>query len=481
MLRSMPAVARRKPSRTTPVRVDSDPFGDMRTDSWHNPVTQLGGKNGRNKCNRWVPSPGLDQRQLESVYAGSAMVRTIVDREPDDCTREGFELVGIPQSDQIALDDHLEEVELMAKFADAGRWGQLFGGGGIYMQVDDGRPEHAPVDMSRIMAIRNTHVFERPDISVAQWSHDLGSKHFGRPIVFRLSMGRGQLEVHADRMLMFDGQRLSRQLRLSNDGFGGSIVDQVWDQFVHWCITHEYMAESITRLTQGVLKLKGLEKALKGSNDKRVKKRLQALMRGLSVIGDMVVDADGNEGYEVSERSMTGFKDALEAFSDALVAVVPQPRSILFGQVPGGLNSGEAAGEWKAWTSYCGAVQKKKYSPNTRKYLTILTRSRLSPLSEIPERLVIKWRPLFESAPLEIAQIHASNATARATDVTSGIIEPDEGRRQDDVAQSYKLSEDEVKDTENSEDTGTRKQVRVAELPEPPKLDQRAPVLSAVI
>lgn len=476
----MPPAARRK-SNLRIVKADADPFGEVRADGWKNPATGLGGKNGRNKCNQWVPSANLDQRQLEEVYAGSSLIRSIVDREPDDCTREGFDLFGIPQSDQIALDDHIEEVELMAKFADGGRWGQLFGGGGIYMQVDDGRRQDTPIDMANIMAIRNTHVFERPDISVARWSDDLGSKHFGKPILYRLSMGRGQIEVHADRMLMFDGQRLSRQLRVANDGFGGSIVDQVWDQFTHWCITHEYMAESITRLSQGVLKLKGLEKSLKGGNAAKVKARLQALLRGLSVIGDLVVDADGGEGYEIASRTMTGFKESLEAFSDALVAVVPQPRSILFGQVPGGLNSGEAAGEWKAWTSYCGAVQKKKYSPLARKYLTILTRSRLSPLSQIPDRLVINWRPLFEPAPLEVAQIHTSNATARAADITSGVIAPDEGRRQDDVAASYRLTEDEIESSEGAENTDARRVDKVAELPDPPRLDAAAPKLRAVI
>lgn len=473
----MPAPARKRHLHAVG---SSDPFDGVRGDSWANSATQLGGKNGRNKCNRWVPSPGLDQRQLESVYAGSSMIRSIVDREPDDCTRESFDLMGILKTDQMALDDHLEETELMAKFADGGRWGQLFGGGGIFMQVDDSRPQHAPIDMANILAIRNTHVFERPDISVARWSDDLGSKHFGKPLLYRLSMGRGQLEVHADRMLMFDGQRLSRQLRLTNDGFGGSIVDQVWDQFVHWCITHEYMAESITRLSQGVLKLKGLEKALKGGNAEKVKKRLQALLRGLSVIGDMVVDADGNEGYDIASRAMTGFKEALEAFSTALVAVVPQPRSILFGEVPGGLNSGEAAGEWKAWTSYCAAVQKKKYSPLVRKYLTILTRSRLSPLSEIPERLVIKWRPLFEPPPVEVAQIHASNATARAADITSAVISPDEGRRQDDVAESYRLTEEEIDQTEDGQKTDARKLEQIP-LPDAPKLDGQSIGLSAVI
>lgn len=478
----MPAVARRKSTRSSPGvrKIDSSLFGDDRTDGWQNSATQLGGRNGRNRCNRWVPNPGLGHRQLEEVYAGSALMRTIVDREPDDCTREGLELEGIPVEDQMALNDHLEEVELMSKFADGGRWGQLFGGGAIFMQVDDNRPQHAPIDMANILAIRQTHVFERPDISVARWSEDLGSPHFGKPLVYRLSMGRGQIEVHADRMLMFDGQRLSRQLRLSNDGFGGSIVDQVWDQFVHWCITHEYLAESITNVTQGVLKLKGLEKALKSGNGQKIKKRLQALQRGMSVIGDMIVDADGGEDYSIATRTMTGFKEALEAFGDALVAVVPQPKSILFGQVPGGLNSGEAAGDWKSWTSYCGASQKRKYSPPARKYLNILVRSRLSPIA-MPDRIVIVWRPLFTPAPLEVSQIHAANATARGADITSGVVSPDEARRQDDVAAAYRLTEDEIGQTANAENTDARRVTPVADLPEPPKLDPQHAGLRAVI
>lgn len=444
-------------------------FNLARADMFTNAAKGLGGRNGSYPCNRWVPKPRLDQNTLECLYSQAAIIARICDREPDDCTREGFTVRDLSVEDQESLDDWLTENNYLGRLADAARWGNLFGGGAVFMQIEDGRPWDQPVDTSNIFAIRNLHVFDRNELVADQWDDDLGSQRLGLPRTYRLAVSAKNDIIHADRLLLFDGVRVTRQMRLENEGWGGSVVDQVWEQFEQWCVTHSYLAESVTQHTQGVLKLKNLAKAMKSGNAKNVQKRLQAMLRGLSAIGDLVLDQDG-EDYVVHTRSMTGFKEALEAFTAGLVAATPQPRSILMGETPGGLTNGEAAGDWKAWTSFCGSKQKTKYQPPTRKFLDFLFRSTLSPVRVTPPRIVIDWNPLFEMDPLVEAQIHASNSTARSADITSGVVSPDEARRQDDVAQSYHLTDEEVADTGAGVATADRKKTPRAELPEPPKL-----------
>lgn len=441
----------------------------LRRDMFTNSAKGLGGRNGSYPCNRWTPRPCLDQWTLEQLYGQAAIIARIVDREPDDCTREGFTVNELSVDDQERLDDWLTEHDYLGKVADAARWGNLFGGGAVFMQIEDGRDWSEPVNRNDIFAIRNLHVFERHELSANDWDQDLGSSNLGLPRTYRLSVTAGNDIIHADRLLTFDGVRVTRQMRIRNQGWGGSVVDQVWEQFEQWCVTHAYLAESVTQHSQGVLKLKNLAKAMKQGNSKSVQKRLRSLLRGLSAIGDLVLDADG-EDYTVHTRSVTGFKEALEAFTAGLVAATPQPRSILMGETPGGLNNGEAAGDWKAWTSFCGAKQTTKYTPPTRKFLDYLLRSTLSPVRDIPRRIVLNWNPLFEPDPLVEAQIHASNATARAADITSGVVSPDEARRQDDVAESYHLTDEEVRDTDGGVDTIDRQKTPRAKVPDAPQL-----------
>lgn len=422
----------------------------MHMDGWGNSASGLGGKRGKQQCNTWVPRMPLQQTMLEDLYAQSALIARICDREPDDATREGFDVEGLSKADTDALDDWMMEHSALPSLADGRRWGNLFGGGAVWMQVDDGRKLHEPIDMRSIFAVNQLHPLERWDLVAEKWNLDPNTRGFGRPSLYRVVLGGASIPVHADRLLVFDGVRLPRQKRLANDGFGGSVIDQVWEQFEQWCITHAYLAESITQHSQGVLKLKGLANALKSGNSAKVRKRLQALMRGLSVVGDVVLDSD-SEDYAVHTRSMTGFKEALEAFTTALVAVTPMPESILLGRVPGGLNSGEAAGDWKSWNTYVQAQQKLLFSPLVHRLLTLVFRSRMSPISELPDRIVIKWRPLVEPDPKDQAEIHSKNATARSADIMSRVIEPEEARRQTDVAEAYRLEPEEVEEAGDSE------------------------------
>ena len=377
-----PAGTRRRDSRLKKVETVFD--------GWGNTGTGLGGKNSRNKCNKWSARNQLPLRTLEHLYAQNALIARMVDREPDDATSEGFDLRGLSPDEQSSMEDWLEDLQVLQSIADGQRWGLLFSGGAAYMQIDDGRPPEAPVDEMNIIAIRNIHVFERQDLTAQSWSLDLGSKDFGKPRVYNIRLGGAMFDVHASRLLLFDGIRTSRQLRISNDGFGASHIDQVWDQFTHWCTTHEYAAEVVTEMTQGALKLKGLAAAMKSGNSKLVRKRIQSLMRGMSVLGKLVLDE--GEDYTVTTRSMTGFKEILESFENALVAVSPQPKSLLFGRISGGgFNNGEARGEWKSWEGYIRARRTLIYTPAVRKVLRYGALSRLTPFVSRPERLCLSY------------------------------------------------------------------------------------------
>lgn len=434
-------------------RATMDAANNARMDSWQNKITGLGGKNDLACRNSWRYRAPLDMYTLESIYEFSEIGGRMVDQEPDDSTREGFELVGIDREDQDALNERLGKIGYLQAIAEAQRWANLYGGAAVYMQVQDGQTSDMPIDMARIVTVSGLTVLDRWDLTAQTYDTDPDSKNFGNPELYQMSVEGGVKSnaiIHASRLLPFYGKRLPWRAQRRRQGWGSPVYDRAWEAFEAYGSSHSLLKNALARITQGVIKSKGLDAALKKGQKKQVKGRMQALTRDASMLGDMFLDMD-KETYEAVQRGVQGFKDVLEAFENYLVAHTPIPKSILLGQTPGGLNSGANSGDWEAWAGYISAQQTKKLDPPTRRFLDIEFASTNTPLSEIPESYKIKWNPILQESKTDKADNHFKNAQARQLDVFSGIVTDDQARRQDDVQEAYKLTEEEIAEGEDED------------------------------
>lgn len=415
------------------------------TDVWSNPNTGLGLQNSRTNCNTFGFERDRSLHELDTVFEFSGLAARIVNREPDDCVREGMTVKQLDAEQQEDLDTYLTQIKLLPKLADAHRWAKLYGGGAVYMQIDDGLEPSEPVDLSRVKSLDGLVVFDKNDITPVMFDHNLDSPTAREPVIFQVSYVGTSFTVHRSRLLIFNGVRLTPRRMRARNGWGGSYLAQVWTAMEQYKTSHAYLAEAITQLTQGVLKLHGLNSAMKKKNSDLLAARLNALTRAKSMLGDIAIDAGDGEDYVVINRTVTGFLEAHEMTVEDLVIETGMPKSILLGKTEGGLNSGENAGDWETWNTVIGAKQEDEYTPKVQWALAVALSAAASPVRvDDPQDIKIKWNPLRTETEGQKTANLGTVSTSIQTLVVAGVISPDEGRGHRVVQDEFNLTAEEA-------------------------------------
>lgn len=439
-------------------RLDSmERLVEMRMDVFKNETTGLAGRNSKTGCTQWAGGIRLSRFVLEDMYEFNPMMTRIISREPIDAIEPGFTVNQLSEEQQADTDDFLDRRGFSEHLMEAGTWERLQGGAAIFMEIDDGQDPSLPVDINNIREFGHFTVLDRWELYVSSWSTDLRAGQFLTPSMYQLTEG-GQF-VHPSRLLIFPGIKLPRRRMQNNQGWGGSTANAVVHKLQQWDTTGDYLAEAVVRHSQGVLKFQNLKKSLTEEKGADINARIQALGRHMGLMGDVVLDA--NETYEVVNRGMTGFAEANGVAVDGMVAVTDQPKSILMGLTIGGLNSGDNAGDWQTWTSHLGGVQKRKYQRNVLRVLRYVYAAQNSPIVDVPERLVITWRSLFQLSEQDKAEITSKYASAAQMLVLSNAMFPHQVGENEQISEAFKLEQ--ISEGDEEEESGRGEEIDPAE------------------
>ena len=371
-------------------------------------VTGLGEHNSKTSCDLWQPEVGQGQFVQENTFRFRGIVRRIVTQEPRDAMRKGFGIRGLEAEPQLRLDEFNERREFLSKFTTMREWARKYSAAAILMDIDDGRDWAEPVNFQAIRRLGALTVLDRWELDIRDFQHDLGAGVMYAPQAYFL-VNDSQREVHPSRLLVMQGIKLTPREQMENQGWGESIINAVWKALRDYLTTHSYIAEAVTRSTQGVIKMPALEGAMSGCDMKVIEERMQMLSFWMGALGDIALT--GEESYEVVQRGFTGMAEIARTFFEQLVVETEIPMTILGGQTPGGLNTGTNAGEWQSWTSYLGGEQQRTYNPPIRQYLNIVFRAANAGIEE-PESWGIEWPDLFEPNAVEqsTAVLNMANA-----------------------------------------------------------------------
>lgn len=429
------------------VRSDSRPLAGgttTRRDSvgrWSNPNSGLGQSVDRAKDTEFLPAAPLTTYTIDALLEFQAIARRIVNREPDDAIREGFEVKGNYTPDELrAIMKAIAKVEVLAKVADGRRWAKAYGGAAVILGVEDGAPPWMPINFPGLRRLRTLTALDRHEIWPERWDTNPTSSRFGMPITYMATIQGGGGGVytgrfHASRVVRFDGTRLPNRRMVARDGWGGSELDLVWESLRNFCAANRFAANAISLLSQGVMKMPGLSKAIQGGDFDQVVDRLEALRLGMGMLGDLALD--GEESYEIHERSFSGLAPTLDKLADAMLADTEMPKTILMGQQPSGLNA-TADAETRSWYDHVGSKQVSEYDPPTLYILEVMCRALEGPTrGRWDPDTAIEWLPLYQQTDQERAQTRLTNAQARALDMSSGVASAEEVRRDPDLAEAY--------------------------------------------
>lgn len=416
---------------------------------WINTRSGMGGPMDRSQYDLYVAGDPIDEWTADALLETNALARRIASREPEDCTREGYDLEGLDPGLAADLEAAIEGGDrgrglgLLDTLAEARTWARAYGGGAVVMLIDDGRDPHEPVDLANIRAIRGVLSATRYELTVQQWGSDTKEpRTFGRPRLYRLQLNRGGtvgqiMTVHADRVVRVRGMPLPRKLMLRRDGWDGSVFDLVYAALRAYGATHIQTVEAVTKLNQGVLTSPALTDALETEDGQVFQQRLEAFAQAMGTYGEAAIGQE--ETYQIHNRSLSGIGDAVRAARDALVAAADEmPRLVLLGEPTAGLGD-TTGGELRLWYDVCASRQPRYYTPAVEAVVDLVMLSHEGPTGGRRHPYRVVWRPLWQMDEAERAGLELQQAQRRMTDIQSSTVSVPEARTDKGLADLYEL------------------------------------------
>lgn len=354
----------------------------------------------------------------------------VADIIPDWGTSAGFELKGMPGDVAEALQSCAEDLALAPTVNMAWKWARKDGGGAVVKVLNDGRPSSAPIDYANLTSVAGLVALDRTELQIIKW----GNTGTGiGPLLYQDQHGQ---EWHHQRVVPIYNRELALRRRPFYQYWSVGEFDRVYADFLRDRSVQEALAKLLKEYSYDVLFIDGLRAA---SKDK-VKEALIGIGLGIQKIGKFALDA--KDDYRSQTKTMAGLPDSVKLITARLAMITRIPASILLFENPGGLNSGANTGDWEALFGQVAADQPKHYSPVIVNVLTDVLRSLTGPTGGRPvtERWRVEPKPLGRLSPERAATVRSTNASARTSDISSGLVTVEEARRDPDVVALYSLN-----------------------------------------
>ncbi len=406
-----------------------------RHDGWQNVITGLGTSRDKGTYAEVVPTV-LNQQQCEDLWRGDDMADLIVTALPNDALRE------TPTLTIASIEDATQRAaavdSIVAALADLGakkavqralQYERAYGGSAIYVGAVDGETPGQPLQVQSIRAIRHLTVFERRQLTAVQYQEDPMAPNYGKPLLYQVQsfsgVGTGQ-KVHASRLVIFPGRRVTDRNPTENDGWGDSVLSLVWDVLRIFNQSWLGVGYTMFDFSVAIMKIKGLASILAANSPEAVATRAQAVELGRSLAKTILLDSE--EDYERKTTALTGVPDVLSQLSTRLAAAARMPISKLFGQSASGLNA-TGEGDARNWYDAVAAYQEDSVRPAYERLLKLLFASKTGPTKGIePENWALKFPPLWQPTEKEQAETRKIIAETDAINYDMGLVTSEELR-----------------------------------------------------
>lgn len=400
-------------------------------DGWSNVLTGLGIKGQDKRMSAVANYEKLSQNDAENLYASDDMASKIIDLLPEEMMREGFDVETKDKDSQDIsenVSEQLKELGLDAKLEEALKWARLYGGSLIVMGINDGQESYMPVNENNIKSIDYLGTLTRYEAHPKEIDGDPESPMFGLPISYSISplssTKSSSLEIHASRVLRFDGAKLPRRLQISNSYWHDSVLTKIYNPLRSFHAAHDSASSLVQDYAQTVFKMKNLTEMIAMGKDGLVEKRLALIDKTRSVVKSIVIE-DG-EDFERKTTNLGGLTDVLKSVDQRLVQAASTPHTILLGESPSGLGA-TGNSEKTDWYDYVSRSQEIGLSPQIEKITKYLFLSKEGPTKGVkPETWDVVFRPLWQMDERERAEINKVKADTDIAYINVGVLDPSE-------------------------------------------------------
>lgn len=404
-----------------------------RYDAWANTLTQVGISLGKSAMSfRLTTNDILDSTTLEYLYTYDGLAATIVDSVPEHALRQGYKVKTGDEAQEASFDEEIKRLNLIKLPQNGWTWGRLHGGGGLYLNVDDGRLQDEPIDFANLRRVNWILDFDKRDVSTLEYETDPRLITFGTPRIYQLQRLGGSatqtLRVHASRIVRFEGVTPTRRRRIQLDGWGESVLQRVYSELQQARAAFAASGTLLQEASRGVIKIKGLAEAMAGDGEDLFKRRLALMEQATSIANSMLLDADGEDYTRIETGALSGLVDVLDRNINLLAGVSRIPVTVLLGQAPAGLNA-TGDSDIRNWYDDVAAKRERHCKPQLQKIFTIVARSKEGPTGGVvPDRLEVVFPSLWQPTENEKADLRDKQARVDQVYLNTGVLRPDEVR-----------------------------------------------------
>lgn len=407
-----------------------------------------------------------DDWELTEIYK-NALARRIVTAPIDDSVKNGLKIKG--DTDDKIL-QYMETINVEGAFVEAGYWDRLYGRSCIFIMADDGGKADEPINLNKLDSIKGFVVYDKRCIIEDQTgfliNDDPNDSNFGKTEYYTITPLNGQqFTVHHSRVLMFDGEILPRQERIQNNGAGLSCLNGIIKAIRRNDTAHARALDIIERISQAVMKLRGMSELLQseeGTN--QVKRRLDLIDMARNLLNTIAIDTD--DDFAIHNMSVAGVREIIQEFQQELSGMTSIPVTILFGRSPAGMNATGSA-DFENYYNLVRRYQRTKQKPALEKLIKLIQHCKNGPTKgKELEDWQIEFEPLKQMSEKEQTDLEAAKASANKTkvDVVQALVQgqlmtPEEARsylfKETEIVPNEKLPE-QKKEEQQQENTLTK-------------------------
>lgn len=364
--------------------------------------------------------------QLEWMYRGSWICGKGIDAPCDDMTRAGISFdVEMDPKEKEVLAAALLDYRIFHQLRECLRWARLYGGSLGFLMIDGQKPETPLVldsiaknQFRGIMPLNRWQVSPTLTEVITEYGPDWGNPKFYD--VVQTQPGMAWIpRIHHSRVIRFIGIDLPFQQKLTENGWGESFLERVYDILVAHSSTSTGAAQLVYKAHLRLLKIEGLRQiisaggpAMAGVTAMLNNLRLTQSNEGLTLL-------DKDDDFEAQSYSFAGLDNILRQFDEQISGAFGIPLVRMFGQSPGGLGS-NGDSEIRTYHEEIGKEQENKLRYPLNLTLDILARSVLG--KPLPEGFRFSFNPLSQLTEEAKSTISTANTNSVVQAFQAGLV-----------------------------------------------------------
>lgn len=406
--------------------IPSKQRGVARRDRWFNQRNNFGGSADPMTNTRFARRRRLGRGEIESLFRQDWISRKAVEAPPRDSTRKWINWLPSDNPDPAdAMESEFKRLNVRKIVRDADIEARLFGGSVIVVGAFDGQEVTEPLDVDRVRFVRFLHVVDRFLAHPLRFVNDPDDPEFGKPETYLINrpeiIGVASQEVHASRVIRFDGEFLPRLQRISNFGWGDSVMEKLHEALRQYGVATQSGAATLQDFVIKSMKIGNLRELLAGGNFDAVEKRISEAA-GMMAIHNIVAVGEDEEIVKMG-TPIRGMENMIDLYISIVSSATGIARSRLFHAMGGKLaGDGGATADLVNYYDDIHEHQEDQYRPALDRIISILGAPMNLELEDVP----YEFAPLVEMTEEQKAEIRFANAQSDALYIQNNVLDPDE-------------------------------------------------------